>query len=74
MEVKGKTSFLLSATARSTEDMKVIMQRGAAEVGGGGLSQTPQAEITGALSISADGWALAVTLTRFITSLEACPQ
>lgn len=53
--------------------MKVIMQRGAAEVGGG-LSQTPRAEITGALSISADGWALAVTLTRFITSLEACPQ
>lgn len=42
MEVKGKTSFLLSATARSTEDMKVIMQRGAAEVGGGGtLSDTP---------------------------------
>lgn len=38
MEVKGKTSFLLSATARSTEDMKVIMQRGAAEVGGGGDS------------------------------------
>lgn len=73
MEVKGKTSFLLSATARSTEDMKVIMQRGAAEVGGG-LSQTPRAEITAALSISADGWALAVTLTRFITSLEACPQ
>lgn len=71
--MKGKTSFLLSATARSTEDMKVIMQRSAAEVGGG-LSQTPQAEITGALSISADGWALAVTLTRFITSLEVCSQ
>lgn len=35
--MKGKTSFLLSATARSTEDMKVIMQRGAAEVGGGSL-------------------------------------
>lgn len=41
MEVKGKTSFLLSATARSTEDMKVIMQRGAAEVGGGGSLRHP---------------------------------